>query len=137
MKRKVTSLAVALTASTLLSVVPGVAHAETNADSPTTTVASTTKTRTTTRSLSDFRTRLAAWQQDVQAYTNSRKAILVDFRDAIVSATQEARSSLESATTKEQRQAIGQSLRAATAAAKSARDAALAALGERPARPTK
>lgn len=137
MKRKVTSLAVALTASTLLSVVPGVAHAETNADSPTTTVASTTKTRTTTRSLSDFRTRLAAWQQDVQAYTNSRKAILVDFRDAIVSATQEARSSLESATTKEQRQSIGQTLRAATAAAKSARDAALAALGERPARPTK
>lgn len=137
MKRKVTSLAVALTASTLLSVVPGVAHAETNADSPTTTVASTTKTRTTTRSLSDFRTRLAAWQQDVQAYTNSRKAILVDFRDAIVSATQEARSSLESATTKEQRQSIGQTLRAATAAAKSARDAALAALGERPARPTR
>lgn len=137
MKRKVTSLAVAITASTLLSVVPGVAHAETNADSPTTTVASTTKTRTTTRSLSDFRTRLAAWQQDIQAYTNSRKAILVDFRDAIVSATQEARSSLESATTKEQRQAIGQTLRAATAAAKSARDAALAALGERPARPTK
>lgn len=137
MKRKVTSLAVAITASTLLSVVPGVAHAETNADSPTTTVASTTKTRTTTRSLSDFRTRLAAWQQDVQAYTNSRKAILVDFRDAIVSATQEARSSLESATTKEQRQSIGQTLRAATAAAKSARDAALAALGERPARPTR
>lgn len=137
MKRKVTSLAVAITASTLLSVVPGVAHAETNADSPTTTVASTTKTRTTTRSLSDFRTRLAAWQQDVQAYTNSRRAILVDFRDAVVSATQEARASLESATTKEQRQAIGQTLRAATAAAKSARDAALAALGERPARPTK
>ena len=137
MKRKVTSLAVAITASTLLSVVPGAAHAETNADSPTTTVASTTKTRTTTRSLSDFRTRLAAWQQDVQAYTNSRRAILVDFRDAVVSATQEARASLESATTKEQRQAIGQTLRAATAAAKSARDAALAALGERPARPTK
>ena len=137
MKRKVTSLAVGIAASTLLWVVPGVAFAETNADSPTTTVASRTKTRTTTRSLSDFRTRLAAWQEDVRAYTNSRKEILVDFRDAIVSATQAARTSLESATTKEQRQAIGQSLRAATAAAKSARDAALAALGERPARPTK
>lgn len=137
MKRKVTSLAVGIAASTLLWVAPGVAHAETNANSPTTTVASTTKTRTTTRSLSDFRTRLAAWQEDVRAYTNSRKEILVDFRDAIVSATQAARTSLESATTKEQRQAIGQTLRAATAEAKSARDAALAALGERPVRPTR
>lgn len=137
MKRKVTSLAVGIAASTLLWVAPGVAHAETNADSPTTTVARESRTRTTTRSASDFRTRLAAWQQEMRAYMNSRREILTDFREAVVDASQDARAARESATTEEQRRSIAQALRAAMADAKSARDAALAALGERPVRPTR
>jgi hypothetical protein len=137
MNRSTRKIALVASAAALLWVVPGVANAETNADSPTTTVASGTKARTTTRSLSEFRTRLLAWQEETREYMNSRKTILENFRDAVVSATQEARSALESATTKAQRQAIGQTLRAATAEARQERDAALAALGARPVRPTK
>jgi hypothetical protein len=137
MTRSTRKIALGAAAAALLWVAPGVANAETNADSPTTTVASGTKTRTSTRSLSDFRIRLLAWQEETREYLNSRRTILANFRDAVVSATQEARAALESATTKAERQAIGQTLRAATAEAKQVRDAALAALGERPVRPTK
>lgn len=137
MTRKGTSLAMGIAATALLWVAPGVAHAETNADSPTTTIARETRTRTTTRSVSDFRTRLTAWQQEMREYMNSRRDILDDFRAAAVEASQDARAALESATTQEQRRAIGQTLRTAMAEAKSARDAALAALGERPVRPTR
>jgi len=137
MTRSTRKIALGAAAAALLWVAPGVANAETNADSPTTTVASGTKTRTSTRSLSDFRTRLLAWQEETREYLNSRRTILANFRDAVVSATQEARAALESATTKAERQAIGQTLRAATTEAKQVRDAALAALGERPVRPTK
>ncbi|MFM7047397.1 MAG: hypothetical protein ACKOXX_05815 [Actinomycetota bacterium] len=84
-----------------------------------------------------FRADMKAWQEATRTWLNGRATALTNHREAIASASATFKTSLAAATTREARKAAMEAFKAAREASKSELDAALAALGERPVRPSR
>ena len=84
-----------------------------------------------------FRTDMLAWQVSFSKWVADRAAAVKDHRDAIASASATMTTAVNSATTKEARKAALDAFKAASKQAKEELDAALAEIGERPARPSR
>lgn len=110
---------------------------DTAAGSPSGDTSTTVPARTKPNNSAEFRAAMQAWQSATRTWLNARVAATTGYREALAEASSLMKSALEDATTKDARKAAIESFKTARQAAKAALDAALAELGDRPARPTK
>jgi anti-sigma factor ChrR (cupin superfamily) len=80
---------------------------------------------------------MQAWQAATKTWVAARVAIMTEYRETVATASATLGAALNSATTKEARKSAMETFKAAREAAKTKLDTALAALGERPVRPTR
>lgn len=84
-----------------------------------------------------FREDMKTWQEATRAWLNGRATAIKSHRDAVAAASSSLKTALTAATTKAARKSAMEAYKAAREQAKTDLDAALAALGNRPVRPTK
>ncbi|MGA1070125.1 MAG: hypothetical protein ACO3TW_04140 [Ilumatobacteraceae bacterium] len=127
MKKTIVATATAL----LLSTTATAALAD-DATSPSTTVPKEVKTKS-----SEYSAAIAKYRTELKEYNDARKAIFKKFVEATKAANATRKSAREGATTKTEIKAVLTAFQEAISAATSERAAALAALGNPPAKPTK
>jgi hypothetical protein len=86
---------------------------------------------------SKFRSDMQAWQTATKTWITARAAITKEHRESVAAASATLGAALNAATTKEARKSAMETFKAAREAAKTKLDAAIAALGERPVRPSR